>query len=88
MKTPRGSSKPKRHRKRLGTPSPGEGVSPTTGDSEPTSRRLHGDSYADVISREDELGATTSTHVERPDRRIEEPSEPPLGAPERLEDSA
>lgn len=45
---------------------------------------MHGDSYGDVGSREDE-GVGSSFASLQPDRRPEEPSEPALGAPERLE---
>jgi hypothetical protein len=58
-----------------------------TTEVEPTRRRTHGDSYADVASsRDEELAATTSSHVERPDRRPEEPSE--AGIPAQREHGA
>lgn len=50
-------------------------------------RRTHGDSYSDVVSREDELVGESSSHSPEPNRRLEEPSEPSLDAAERLEDS-
>lgn len=45
--------------------------------------RKHGDSYSDVLSREDDLGATASTHGKRADRRFEEPSEAAVDEPVR-----
>jgi hypothetical protein len=56
-------------------------------EAEPRTERLHGDSYADVLERDDSLVGTTSSHVALPDRRPEEPSEPALDAPGRLEGS-
>lgn len=81
-------SRQSRRRKRNAMCSPGDhGVSRTT-ETEPTIRRPHGDSHAEVVSREDALSATTSTHLARIDCRFLEPSEAAFGAPARLEDSA
>jgi hypothetical protein len=46
----------------------------------------HGDSYSDVLYEQEVVG-TPSSHLPRRNRRAEEPSEPELGAPERLEGS-
>lgn len=40
--------------------------------------RAHGDTYDDVLSRDDTLVATSSTHQTPTDRRPEEPSETPI----------
>lgn len=53
----------------------------------PRTPRIHGDSYADVSSREPDLAGTVSTHGEDVDRRSEEPADGALDAPERLEGS-
>ena len=51
------------------------------GTREPTEERTlctHGDTYDDVLSRDDGLVATSSTHQAPTDRRPEEPSEAPI----------
>jgi hypothetical protein len=58
-----------------------------TGETEAATGRKHGDSYGDVLAREEDFSVTTSSHAGRADRRPEEPSESPLDAPERLEGS-
>ena len=60
---------------------------PRLESTERTSERLHRDSYADVGAREEELGVTASTHTERSDRRLEEPSEAATAAFERADDA-
>ena len=47
---------------------------------------MHSDSYSDVVAHEDEVVGSGFASPQ-PDRRQEEPSEPALGAPERLEGS-
>ncbi len=83
-KAPKPKAKPKRPLESVAIPSAAEARSEP---SEASSPRKHGDSYAEVTSREEDFSVTTSAHGERPDRRLEEPSESPLDAPERLEGS-
>ena len=49
------------------------------GEQRPTPRE-HGDSYSDVLTRDDDLATNSSSHVPRASRRPEEPSEAPLDA--------
>jgi len=80
--------KPKRRLERVAVPSLGQPSSRTSETAAASaSGRRHGDSYADVTSREENFSVTTSSHGGPPDRRPEEPSESPLDAPERLEGS-
>ena len=74
-----------RARKPVARRPPAEQLPPAAAETEAPGERLHGNSYSDVGAREDNLSVTTSTHVPRSDRRLEEPSEPALGARERLE---
>jgi hypothetical protein len=90
MKTEQGRSKgarpPKRQRV---TSSPAHRVEPAVPPApeaaEASGGRTHGDSYSDAVAREDDLVGMPSSHHPRADRRLEEPSEPVSGAPERLE---
>jgi hypothetical protein len=85
MKTLHGASKPKRQRDSVSPNASSVGQSQVDTTGVERASRLHGDSYADVNAREDEFAATTSTHAGRSDRRLEEPSEAAVDAPERLE---
>jgi hypothetical protein len=58
---------------------------PAAESVEAPGRRAHGDSYSDIVSREDELVGASSSHLPQVNRRPEEPSEPTLDARERLE---
>jgi hypothetical protein len=60
---------------------------PRQNSTEPRSGRIHGDSYSDVSSRDDELAGSSSTHAPERDRGPEEPADAPLDAPDRLEDT-
>ncbi len=60
-----------------------ESPAPPAETSEP-GRRLHGDSYSDVVHEDESLG-TASTHAARRDRRPEEPTDAELGDAERLD---
>jgi hypothetical protein len=62
--------------------------SPAPIELESRSGLQHGDSYSDVGAREDELAGSSSTHGQLSDRRLEEPSESALDAPDRLEGSS
>ena len=86
-RTPRaGAAKgPKRRASRPAAPTrTPERAAPPVETVETAGRRMHGDSYSDVVSHEDEVVGSSFASLE-PDRRQEEPSEPALGAPERLE---
>jgi hypothetical protein len=54
---------------------------------EAPSRRTHGDSYSDIVAREDELVGMSSSQASQVNRRPEEPSDPVLDACERLHGS-
>ena len=67
-------------------PASAEGGASSASRLETGRGREHGDSYSDVQRDEDLIG-TASSHTPRPDRSPEEPSEPVVGAGERLEGS-
>ncbi len=54
-------------------------------EEEPAGQRRHGDSYADIVTRGDDLVAESSSHGGDANRLPEEPSERVLGSPDRLE---
>jgi hypothetical protein len=60
---------------------------PPAEEVEASSPRTRGDSYSEDVAREDELVGESSSHLPQVNRRPEEPSEPELGAGERLEGS-
>jgi hypothetical protein len=78
--TQRDGSQPKRPKRRSAA-KPGQ----PRASSEVPRRREHGDSYADVIARDDTLEGTSATHQASPSRQPEEPSDSAFGAPVRLE---
>jgi hypothetical protein len=78
--TQRDGSQPKRPKRRSAAKE-----SQPRPPSEVPRRREHGDSYADVIARDDTFDGTSATHLAPASREPEEPSDSAYGTLERLE---
>jgi hypothetical protein len=76
------SPKKPKHERRSARPAP------SAPPADAGARPRHGNSYDDVVARNDELAGTPSSHAGAADRRAEEPADAALGAPERLEGEA